>query len=343
LKPEEFDYHLPEDRIATEPAVPRDAARLLVLGGGGGLEDARVRDLPRLLHPGDVLVVNDTRVRNARIFGRRGTGGKVEMLLLRREPSGVFEALVRAHKRIRPDEVLTLDGGLRATLLERPEGGAIWRVRIEGADDVEAALDRVGHVPLPPYIKRKDRPLDREHYQTVFAREPGSAAAPTAGLHFTPDLLEALRGMGVGIAKVTLHVGYGTFQPITAETVEEHRLHEEEFEVTEEAAERIRSRKGRLVAVGTTTTRVLESLARTGGIRAARGKTDLFLYPGQPFLAVEGLLTNFHLPRSSLLLLVCAFAGRDRVLAAYAHALAHGYRFYSYGDAMLVLPEARSS
>jgi S-adenosylmethionine:tRNA ribosyltransferase-isomerase len=333
---EEFDFVLPPERIASEPASPRDSARLLVLRDS--LEDRFVRDLPDLLEPGDLLVVNDTKVRAARIFGRRPTGGRVELLLLRRTPGGDHEALVRAHKRLRPGEVVGLEEGLTATLLERPQGGAVWRVRIEGASDIEAALDRVGHVPLPPYLRRADRPSDRESYQTIFATHEGSAAAPTAGLHFTPGLVERLGVRGVGIARVTLHVGYGTFAPIEAREIEDHRLHAEEFEVSEETAKRIASRRGRLVAVGSTTTRVLESLARTGGIRAARGTTDLYLHPPCRFLAVEGLLTNFHLPRSSLFLLVCAFAGRERVLGAYAHAIGRGYRFYSYGDAMLILP-----
>ena len=262
----------------------------------------------------------------------------MELLLLRRQPGGECEALVRAHKRIRPGEEIPLEGGLKATLLERPQGGAVWRVRLEGEGDVEETIERFGHVPLPPYMKRPDRPEDRENYQTIFAAHTGSAAAPTAGLHFTPALVEKLGARGVGIARITLHVGYGTFAPVEAERIEDHRLHAEEFEVTEEAAERIARRRGRLIAVGTTTTRVLESLARTGGIRPARGTTDLFLYPGCPFLSVEGLLTNFHLPKSSLLMLVCAFAGRERVLASYAHALEQGYRFFSYGDAMLVFP-----
>jgi S-adenosylmethionine:tRNA ribosyltransferase-isomerase len=332
----EFDYDLPSERIALEPVAPRDRARLLVLPAEG-LRDAHVRDLPDLLEPGDVLVVNDTKVRPARVFGRRVTGGRVEFLLLEREPGGVHAALVRANKRLRPGEIVQMDGGLEARLLERPEGGAIWRIRIEGAPDVDAVLDRVGHVPLPPYIKRPDRPEDRERYQTMFAAHGASAAAPTAGLHFTPGLVARLQARGVEIVTVTLHVGYGTFQPIASERVEDHRLHAEDFAVTAEAAERITRRRGRLVAVGTTTTRVLETLAATGGVRAATGRTDLFLYPGRPFQAIDGLMTNFHLPQSSLLLLVCAFAGRERVLAAYEHALAHGYRFYSYGDAMLIL------
>jgi S-adenosylmethionine:tRNA ribosyltransferase-isomerase len=321
-----------------EPASPRDSAKLLVLGPA--LDDRRVSDLPGLLEPGDLLVVNDTKVRRARLFGHRPTGGRVELLLLKRlAAGGEYESLVRAHKRLRPGETVSLDGGLSATLLERPSGGAIWRVSITGGlGGVEETIERVGHVPLPPYIKRPDRDADRESYQTIFAERVGSAAAPTAGLHFTPRLLDALSARGVGIARITLHVGYGTFAPVDKERIEDHRLHAEEFEVTEEAAERIARRKGRLVAVGTTTTRVLESLARTGGIRPATGTTDLFLHPGVPFLAVEGLLTNFHLPKSSLLMLVCGFAGRERVLTAYGHALASGYRFFSYGDAMLVWP-----
>jgi S-adenosylmethionine:tRNA ribosyltransferase-isomerase len=323
---DEFDYELPPDRIATRPAEPRDSARLLVLDGDE-LAERHVRDLPQLLAPNDLLVVNDTRVRPARLFGRRATGGKVELLLLR-PAGGAWEALVRANKHLRPGEEIATDGGLHATLVEKT--GAVWRVRFDG--DVEAALDVAGHVPLPPYIKRDDTPADRERYQTIFARETGSAAAPTAGLHFTPELAAQL-----DVVSITLHVGYGTFQPIEAENVEDWRLHAEEFEVTDEAAARIRQCKGRVIAVGTTTTRVLETLAATGGIRAARGRTDLFIHPGFEFKAIDGLLTNFHLPKSSLLLLVCAFGGTERVLAAYRHAVAAGYRFYSYGDAMLVL------
>ena len=337
MKPGDFDYDLPPGRIAETPVTPRDAARLLVLGEER--EDRRVADLPALLRPGDLLVVNDTRVRKARLFGRRATGGRVELLLLRPEPGGAWEALVRANKRVRPGESVDVDGGARATLVERPGGGAVWRVRFD-AGDMDELLERAGHVPLPPYIKRDDTPVDEERYQTIFAREPGAAAAPTAGLHFTPDLLARLRERGVDVAAVTLHVGYGTFQPVEAERVEDWRLHAEEFEVTEEAAARIAGRRGRLVAVGTTTTRVLETLAATGGIRAASGRTDLFLHPGRRLRAVEGLLTNFHLPRSSLLMLVCAFGGTARVLDAYRHAVAAGYRFYSYGDAMLVWPGA---
>jgi len=331
VKVKAFTYDLPPDRIAEKPVEPRDSARLLVVGEE--LQDGAVSDLPALLEPGDLLVVNDTKVRRARLFGRRASGGKVEMLFLRDLSPGRHEALVRANKRLRPGERIEMEGGVTATLDERPDEDAVWRVRTEG--DLQSALEKAGHVPLPPYVKRPDESRDREDYQTMFAKEAGSAAAPTAGLHFTPRLMERLGGRGVDVATVTLHVGYGTFQPVDADEVEEHRLHEEEFEVSEDAARKINERKGRLVAVGTTTTRVLESLARTGGIRAARGTTDLFLYPGQEFQAVEILLTNFHLPESSLLMLVCAFGGTERVLAAYRHAVDAGYRFYSYGDAML--------
>ena len=333
MRTADFDYELPPGRVAKTPAERRDQARLLVVDRATGtLRDSRVCDLPEWLAPGDLLVLNDTKVLFGRLFGRRTTGGRVEILLLRREPGGAWEALVKAHPHLRPGEAVQLDEGFSAELLERPEGGAVWRLEIKGSGDFDEALERLGRVPLPPYLKRKDTPEDRERYQTVYARRMGSAAAPTAGLHFTPGLLHKL-----DVAKVTLHVGYGTFKPIKTKHIEDHRVEEEEFEVTEEAARTISARKGRLVAVGTTATRVLETLARSGGIRAASGRTDLFLYPGCEFHAVEVLLTNFHLPRSSLFLLVCAFAGRERMLAAYRHAIENGYRFYSYGDAMLIL------
>jgi len=290
VKVNAFSYPIPQNRIALEPVSPRDHARLLHVGEN--LRDKRVCDLPDLLRPGDLLVVNDTKVQRARLFGRRATGGRVEILFLRALEGALHEALVRANKRLRPGERVAMDGGVVATLEERPQGDAIWRVRVEG--DLAAALAAHGHVPLPPYIKRDDTSDDRDRYQTIFAREAKSAAAPTAGLHFTPELMEKLGARGIETVKITLHVGYGTFQPVDVEDVEDHTLHEEEFEVSEEAARRINERKGRLVSVGTTSTRVLESLAATGGIRAARGKTDLFLYPGKEFKAVDVLFTNFH-------------------------------------------------
>ncbi len=327
----QFHFDCPEHLIAQEPAEPRDAARLLDLTGATA-RDASVSDLPNLLRPDDLLVVNDTRVRPARLFGKRTTGGRVECLFLRREPSGCFRALVRANKRLRPGEMLIMDGGLEVTLIERPDADAVWRLSANG--DVDATLEQVGHVPLPPYIRRKDRVADRARYQTVFAKHAGSAAAPTASLHFTKALAARF-----DIATVTLHVGYGTFQPVEADVIEDHRMHREEFEVAPDAAAKIAGHKGRIVAVGTTTTRVLETLAHTGGIRPGAGSTDLFIYPGFQFRAVDLLLTNFHVTQSSLLMLVCAFGGHERVLAAYRHAVAAQYRFFSYGDAMLIQPQ----
>jgi len=338
LKTREFDFDLPPELIAAHPAERRDAARLLVVNRATGeLSDSVVCDLPQWLARGDLLVLNETKVLFGRLFARRATGGKVEILLLRREPGGVCRALVKAHRHLRPGEIVELEEAddLSAELIERAASDGIWRVRFHG--DLDAALPRIGHVPLPPYLKRDDTPDDRTRYQTVFAREEGSAAAPTAGLHFTPELFASLDAAGIDNTKVTLHVGYGTFKPVKADNVEDHRVDEEQYEVTEAAAARIQKNRGRLVAVGTTSTRVLETLARTGGIRAESGSTGLFLYPGESFHAVDALMTNFHLPMSSLFLLVCAFAGRETMLAAYEHAIANRYRFYSYGDAMLIL------
>lgn len=324
----QFHFDLPDRLIAQEPIEPRDAARLLDCTGGA-LADRTVRDLPELLRPDDLVVVNDTRVRPARLFGKRTTGGRVEILFLTREPGGAHRALVRANKRLRPGEMLIMDGGVQVTLIERPDADAVWRLEAEG--DLDRALDASGHVPLPPYIRRPDRAEDRDRYQTMFARHAGSAAAPTASLHFTPELAARL-----DIVTVTLHVGYGTFQPVETDEIEDHRMHREEFEVSPETAERIANHRGRIVAVGTTTTRVLETLARSGGIRPGPGSTDLYLYPGAEFRAVDVLLTNFHVSQSSLLLLVCAFGGTERMLDAYRHAVEAEYRFFSYGDAMLI-------
>ncbi len=336
MKLSSFDFDLPPERIAQAPVSPRDSSRLLVVSRADGtLEDRTFRDLPGLLQAGDLLALNDSRVVPARIYGRRATGGRVELLFVGSEPGGARHALVRTNGSLRPGERLELEGSVAVTLLERPHQDAVWRVQPDG--DLDGALERAGHTPLPPYIQRADTEQDRERYQAVYAREPGSAAAPTAGLHFTERLLAEVEAAGIGRAALTLHVGYGTFQPVQTERVEEHRMHAESFEVSEAAAAAIRERKGKLVAVGTTSARVLESLAAAGGMRAARGRTDLYLYPGRPFHAVEALLTNFHLPRSSLFLLVCAFAGRERMLEAYRHAIEEEYRFYSYGDAMLIL------
>lgn len=333
----EFDYDLPDAAIAQEP-LPRGESRLLVLDRQGPERHLRVRDLPRLLRPGDLLVVNDTRVIPARLYGRRAGGeGRIEILLAEKAGDREWDALVKPGRRARPGTVLDFEQGLTAEVLAKEEDG---RHRLRFSEPVEGHLDRLGHVPLPPYIKRPDRPEDRETYQTVYAHRPGAIAAPTAGLHFTEDMLEEIRRAGIEVAPVTLHVGLGTFKPVTAALVHEHRMDRERYEVPEAAAEalsRTRERGGRVVAVGTTVVRALESAALAGGgeVRPGPGATELFITPGFRFQAVDVLLTNFHLPRSTLLMLVAAFAGKDRVLAAYREVIALGYRFYSYGDAML--------
>ncbi len=342
----DFTYELPPERIAQFPVDPRDASRLLVVRPTGTFEDARFRDLPGLLEPGDLLVVNDTRVLPARLLGRKPTGGRAEVLLLTRLGRGEWEALVRASKPVRAGvRIGVADGGVR--VLE-PLGDGRHRVRIEAPEAVESWLDRVGGMPLPPYIRREAPDArDRSWYQTLFARadRAGSAAAPTAGLHFTPWVLEELERRGVARASVTLHVGLGTFLPVRVEDLDEHRMHREWFEVpadTARAVNRTLERGGRVVAVGTTVTRVLEHVGRSGRVEPETGWTDLFIRPGHGFRVVSALVTNFHLPRSTLLVLVCAFGGTDRILAAYRHAVRSGYRFYSYGDAMLVLGRPRS-
>jgi S-adenosylmethionine:tRNA ribosyltransferase-isomerase len=339
----DFDYDLPADRIAQEPA-PRGESRLLVLDRAdrrGPERHRTVRDLPVLLRPGDLLVVNDTRVIPARLFGRRAgagaMGGRIELLLVERHGPREWEALARPGRRARPGTVLEFETGLTAEVLAKEEDG---RHRVRFSDEVEPYLERIGHIPLPPYVKRPDTAADRAAYQTVYARHPGAIAAPTAGLHFSEPLLADLRQAGIELAAVTLHVGIGTFKPVTAELVHEHRMDREPYAVPEETAQALqaaRARGGRVVAVGTTVVRTLEAAALAGGgtVAAGAGSTDLFIVPGFRFQVVDALLTNFHLPRSTLLLLVAAFAGRERVLAAYQEAIAEGYRFYSYGDAML--------
>jgi S-adenosylmethionine:tRNA ribosyltransferase-isomerase len=339
-----FDYKLPRDRIAQYPVAERDAARLLVLHRAGGApRHSQVCELSRWLRPGDLLVGNASWVRPARLRGRKASGGRAEALILGLLPDspGRYRALVRCGGRLREGQKLhfgatdaeTIDAEVTAL----GEGG---EVTLTFAPDVSPYA--VGEMPLPPYIRREQPdPLDRGRYQTVFACEPGSVAAPTAGLHLTGRLLGDLRARGISWAEVILHVGPGTFRPLRAKDLAAGRLHSECFElpeVTAEAVARTRAAGGRIVAVGTTTTRVLETCAdEHGRVQPARSQTDLFVRPGYRFRVVDALLTNFHLPRSSLLLLVAAFAGRERILAAYAEAIEEGYRFYSYGDAMLIL------
>jgi S-adenosylmethionine:tRNA ribosyltransferase-isomerase len=394
----DFDFELPPELIAQEPPAARGGARLLHLNRStGSIAHTAVSALPALLRPGDLVVVNNTRVFPARLLGHRDpSGGAVECLLVKpltpndhdrlssgsaagadqqrsrsaagelqessrsaagglQEPTGGaagarqgatwWEALVHPGQKLKPGARMVFDGihTIHGEILERRHfGRRVVRLWTEDATPVDAAVDAIGHMPLPPYIKRQDRDDDRDRYQTVFAQTRGSIAAPTAGLHFTPELTAALADRGVELAQITLHVGYGTFQPIRVERVEDHHLEAERFEIAPAAADaitRARADGRRIIAVGTTTTRTLEAVARAhdGAIVAGRGETDLFLYPGAEFLIVGGLLTNFHLPQSSLLMLVSAFAGREHVRSAYDAAVAARYRFYSYGDAMLIL------
>ncbi len=350
----DFNYLLPPERIAQEPLPERGRSKMLVVERTtGALHDCRFAGLPEWLRPGDLLVVNNSRVIRARLFGRRAgvraqpvsprnpsfrehLKGRVEVLLTKQLDRESWEALVRPGRKIGVGEKLIFGDELEAEVLAR--GGFGERtVRFRFSGEFLPILDRLGHVPLPPYIHRADRAADEQAYQTVYARQPGSVAAPTAGLHFTPEMLALLKQRGVETPEITLHVGLGTFQPVHAERVEEHRMHSEGFEISPEAAAaigRALDEGRRVVAVGTTTVRVLEQ----GPVAAGAGETSLFIYPGFPFRIVGALLTNFHLPRSTLLMLVCAFGGRELILKAYEHAVREGsYRFYSYGDAMLVV------
>lgn len=344
----EFDFDLPPGLIAQTPSPERGTSRLLVLHkDSGAIQHSEVRQLPDFLHAGDLLVVNDTKVFPARLLGSRApSGGAVECLLLARLDEDRWDALVHPGQKLQPGARVIFPGAkqtLHGEVLERHyHGRRTIRLWNDGSGSVEEAIDRIGHVPLPPYIKREDDESDRDRYQTVYARERGSVAAPTAGLHFTPAILEALDARGVERTAITLHVGYGTFQPVRVEQVEGHTLDPERFAISEAAAEQInraKKERRRIVAVGTTTTRALEAAARAGRgiITPQSGWTDLFIYPGFTFRIVDALMTNFHLPQSSLLMLVSAFGKRDAVLAAYREAVARGYRFYSYGDAMLIL------
>jgi S-adenosylmethionine:tRNA ribosyltransferase-isomerase len=343
----EFDFSLPENLIAQEPPAERGGSRLMTLDRTtGATAHQHFGDLPRLLHPGDLLVVNDTRVFPARLIGQRlPGGGAAECFLVRPgEQPDTWIALVHPGQRLRDGSRMRFGGGDRVLNAEvigsHFHGRRTVRLWTEDGSPVREAIEAIGHVPLPPYIKRADAAADRERYQTVYARERGSIAAPTAGLHFTPSILAALEARGVERVTITLHVGYGTFQPVRVERVEDHRVEAEHYQVAAAAAALTRARREgrRVIAVGTTTTRTLESLAVSpdGEVTAGRGETSLFIHPGFRFALVSGLITNFHLPKSSLLMLVAAFAGRERILNAYHEAIEQRYRFYSYGDAMLI-------
>jgi S-adenosylmethionine:tRNA ribosyltransferase-isomerase len=355
LRVDEFDFELPADLIAQD-AAPRGQSRLLVLDRASSkLCHTFIRDLPSFLRRGDLLVTNDTRVFPARLIGRRvPSGGAVECLLLRHEAGArdagpedveVWEALMHPGQKLKPGARVRFEGPgavLDGEVLERHFfGRRTIRLQVDRGS-VADAIDAIGHIPLPPYIHRADTAADRERYQTVFAEHRGSIAAPTAGLHFDDPLLGAIRDAGVERTSLTLHVGYGTFKPVRADNVEDHVVDPEPYEISSSAADainRARAERRRIVAVGTTTTRALEAAARAGGGRVAAGRADAdnFIHPGHVFRAIDGLLTNFHLPKSSLLMLVAAFAGRERVLDAYREAVAQRYRFYSYGDAMLIV------
>lgn len=358
MRKSDFHFDLPAELISQEPPAERGASRLLHLDRTtGAVQDHVFADLPQLLRADDMLVINDTRVMPARLHGIKESGGRVELLVERVLDEHRFIAQCRSSKRPKSGQTLHLEGGVVARVIgQREEFYELEMVTIESVDQV---LDRTGHVPLPPYISRPDQPLDRERYQTVYARHPGAVAAPTAGLHFDGRMLESLGALGIEVVPVTLHVGAGTFQPLRVDNVREHRMHQERTDIKADAARRINAAKAagrRVIAVGTTVVRVLESAARRPGGDAAAGavqglnaaasvapgsgETDIFIYPGYSFRVVDGLITNFHLPESTLLMLVCAFAGTDPVLAAYRHAIERRYRFFSYGDAMLVLPSA---
>jgi len=334
----DFDYQLPPELIAQHPEAERDAARMLVLDSSGSLIDRTVRDLPEYLEAGDVLVLNDSRVLPARLIGRRRDGGEAEVLLLRPLPEGHsrWEALLRPARRLATGSRVTFENSALAVAIEARDGETAT-VRLDGVADPLSEVRRIGEMPTPPYIK--ERLVDLERYQTVYARAEGSAAAPTAGLHFTPGLLAAIRDRGVRVAFVTLHVGLDTFRPVRVDDPAEHRIHREWYRVDEASAGAINQAHregGRVIAVGTTCVRVLESAAMDGVVAVGEGWTGLFILPGYRFRVVDAMLTNFHLPKSTLLMLVSAFAGRDRILAAYATAIERHYRFYSFGDCMLI-------
>jgi S-adenosylmethionine:tRNA ribosyltransferase-isomerase len=341
----DFRFDLPAELIAKYPAAQRSGSRMLCLDGvGGGVQHRQFADLPGLLDAGDLLVFNDTRVIPARLFGQKASGGRVEILLERFNGSSTALAQVRASK--------TPKTGSEIRLLEKPgdwpgdivvtvtgRRGRLFELAFPEGREIMQILDQCGHVPLPPYIDRQDEAADLQRYQTVYAREPGAVAAPTAGLHFDQPLLQQLASQGVRSAFVTLHVGAGTFTPVRVDDIREHRMHSEWIEVSEEVVSQVRlarQRGGRVIAVGTTSVRSLETACASGSLQAYRGDTDIFIYPGYRFACVDAMITNFHLPESTLLMLVCAFAGQDKVLAAYREAVVRRYRFFSYGDAMWV-------
>jgi S-adenosylmethionine:tRNA ribosyltransferase-isomerase len=342
MKREDFHYRLPPELIAQEPSARREAARLMILDRhSGAIGEETVADIPRLLRPGDLLVVNDTRVIPARLLGQKESGGRAEVFLVRRCPGNDerWQVLIRASKPPRPGGIIRLAEGMTALVEGRHEHDC-WTVVFSPADGFETWLDLHGAMPLPPYIRRQAGEGDRHRYQTVFAREKGAVAAPTAGLHFTEHLLQEVRSRGVQTVPVTLHVGLGTFLPVRVDALAEHRMHRERYRIPAETASaiaRIRREGGRVVALGTTVARTLEQAGKPDGtVTAGEGEADIFIHPGYRFLVVDALITNFHLPESTLLMLVAAFAGLELTLEAYREAVARRFRFFSYGDAMFI-------
>ncbi len=337
----DFSYELPTKLIAQFPPPQRGDSRLMILNGAAGkVEHLHFLNLIDLLNPEDLLVFNDTRVLPARLFGHKQTGGQIEVMLERILSEKTVLAKIRSNKAPRQGQQLILEGGMRAQVLTRE--GEFFKLRLQISEDsIVAALEQYGHIPLPPYIKRRDEDEDKERYQTVFAKNSGAVAAPTAGLHFTHNFFEQLEQKSIAYGFVTLHVGSGTFQPIRCENLDEHVMHSEFVQVSQSLIDQIRICKkqgGRIIAVGTTVVRSLETAVKNGEIEAFEGDSQLFLKPGVSFKVVDAMITNFHLPRSTLLMLVCAFAGSDLTLQAYAQAVNENYRFFSYGDAMLVIP-----
>jgi len=338
----DFDYELPRDLIAQHPARPRGSSRMLVLDRKtGGISHRRFKDFSSYIKKDDILVLNDTKVVNARLTGKRASGGKAEVFLVEKLGESRFKALIKPSARINEGDEITFGGfGLRARLLTKKPGNNIVEFS-PAPDDTAEKLEKSGEVPLPPYIKRGTEPSDSKGYQTVYAAKKGATAAPTAGLHFTKDILREIESKSGRLAYLTLHVNYGTFAPVKSEDIESHKMHSERFELTEDTAEKIndaREKGGRLFAVGTTSCRVLETCAVSGGrVETRRGETDLFIYPPYKFKIADALLTNFHFPKSTLLMLVSAFAGKELIFKAYREAVAGKYRFFSYGDCMLIL------
>lgn len=340
-----YDYMLPSERIAQHPVHPRDSSKLLVVGRDGELIEEHFFSVTKHLLPGDLLVVNDTRVFPARLLGRRETGGAVELLLLENISQNRWKVLVRPGRRIRRGMVIKFGDELSAVIEEKlTDGTRIAKFPISG-EEFWLVLDEVGHTPLPHYIRRDDKPSDRERYQTVYARERGAVAAPTAGLHFTEKLLNKIKNMGVELVPITLHIGWGTFKPIEVGDIREHKMHREFYSISKNAAQKLNAALNdgrRIIAVGTTTTRALESAAKSSTLINPHSRwTDLYIYPGYKFKVVDAMITNFHLPRSSLLVMVSAFAGIERIMRAYQYALSHNFRFYSYGDAMMIFRSER--